>query len=74
MTVGRFTRLGAVLVRSSAMGQRRSKQAPGLVRATLEGMTGRRDDFPGGPQTTTLHVIDQAREALAAAGRVVPKS
>jgi len=44
------------------------------VRATLEGMTGRRDDFPGGPQTTTLHVIDQARDALAAAGRVVPKS
>jgi len=44
------------------------------VRATLEGMTGRRDDFPGGPQTTTLHVIDQVRDALAAAGRVVPKS
>jgi acetoin utilization deacetylase AcuC-like enzyme len=44
------------------------------VRATLEVMTGRREEFPGGPQTTTLHVIDQARDALAAAGNVVPKS
>jgi acetoin utilization deacetylase AcuC-like enzyme len=44
------------------------------VRATLEVMTGRREEFPGGPQTTTLHAIDQAREALAAAGRAVPKT
>jgi len=44
------------------------------VRATLEVLTGRREDFPGGPQTTTLHAIDDAREALRAAGRVVPRS
>jgi acetoin utilization deacetylase AcuC-like enzyme len=44
------------------------------VRATLEVLTGRREDFPQGPQTTTLHALDNAREALRAAGRVVPKS
>jgi hypothetical protein len=44
------------------------------VRATLEVLTGRREDFPAGPQTTTLHAIDDTREALRAAGRVVPKS
>jgi acetoin utilization deacetylase AcuC-like enzyme len=44
------------------------------VRATLEVLTGRREDFPRGPQTTTVHAIDQAREALGAAGRAVPKS
>jgi len=44
------------------------------VRATLEVLTGRREDFPHGPQTTTLHALDNAREALRAAGRVVPKS
>ena len=44
------------------------------VRATLEVLTGRREDFPAGPQTTTLHALDNAREALRAAGRVVPKS
>jgi len=44
------------------------------VRAALEVMTGRREDFPGGPQTTTLHAIDGAREALRAAGRPVPKT
>ena len=44
------------------------------VRAALEVMTGRREDFPAGPQTTTLHAIDNTRAALQAAGRVVPKS
>jgi acetoin utilization deacetylase AcuC-like enzyme len=45
------------------------------VRATLEGMTGRRDDFgPGAPDAATVHAIAEAREALAAAGRKVPKS
>jgi acetoin utilization deacetylase AcuC-like enzyme len=44
------------------------------VRAALEAMTGRREDFPHGPQSTTLHVIDNVREALRAAGRAVPKS
>jgi acetoin utilization deacetylase AcuC-like enzyme len=44
------------------------------VRAALEVMTGRREDFPTGPQTTTLHAIDNTRAALQAAGRVVPKS
>ena len=45
------------------------------VRATLEVLTGRREDFPHGPgRPTTLHALDDAREALRAAGRVVPKS
>jgi len=44
------------------------------VRATLEVLAGRREDFPHGPQTTTLHAIDQARNALHAAGRDVPKT
>jgi acetoin utilization deacetylase AcuC-like enzyme len=44
------------------------------VRASLEVMTGRREDFPDGPQSTTLHVLDNVREALRAAGRAVPKS
>src|SRR5215471_6753457 len=44
------------------------------VRAALEVMTGRREDFPTGPQTTTLHAIDNTRAALEAAGRAVPKS
>ena len=42
--------------------------------AALEVLAGRREDFPQGPQTTTLHVLDNAREALRAAGRAVPKS
>jgi len=44
------------------------------VRATLEVMTGRREDFPKGPDAPTLAAIDDAREALRAAGRVVPKT
>jgi acetoin utilization deacetylase AcuC-like enzyme len=45
------------------------------VRATLEGMTGRRDDFgAGSPDRATVAAIAEAREALAAAGRKVPKS
>ena len=44
------------------------------VRAALEVMTGRREEFPRGPQSTTLHVLDNVREALRAAGRAVPKS
>src|SRR5436190_5693775 len=44
------------------------------VRATLEVLTGRREDFPRGAQTTTVHAIDQARDALRAAGRDLPKS
>ena len=44
------------------------------VRATLEVLTGRREDFPGGPDTDTLEAIGEAREALQAAGRAVPKS
>ncbi len=46
------------------------------VRATLEVLAGRREDFPGGggPGTDTLEAIGEAREALQAAGRAVPKS
>jgi acetoin utilization deacetylase AcuC-like enzyme len=45
------------------------------VRATLEVLTGRRDDFgAGGPDTATVHAIDETRAALSAAGRAVPKS
>ena len=45
------------------------------VRATLEVMTGRREDFgPAGPDAATLDAIGEAREALAAAGRAVPKT
>jgi len=44
------------------------------VRASLEVLTGRREDFPGGPQTATLDAIGEAREALRAAGRAVPKT
>jgi acetoin utilization deacetylase AcuC-like enzyme len=45
------------------------------VRATLEVMTGRRDDFgPGGPDSATVQAIGEARDALAAAGHKVPKS
>jgi len=38
------------------------------VRATLEVMTGRREDFPKGPDSATVAAIDEAREALRAAG------
>jgi acetoin utilization deacetylase AcuC-like enzyme len=44
------------------------------VRAALEVMTGRREDFPGGPGTATLHAIQEARDALGAAGKVIPKT
>jgi acetoin utilization deacetylase AcuC-like enzyme len=44
------------------------------VRATVEVMTGRREDFPAGPGTATLDAIDEARGALAAVGRAVPRS
>jgi acetoin utilization deacetylase AcuC-like enzyme len=45
------------------------------VRATLEVLTGRREDFAAhGPGAATLDAIGQAREALQAAGRVVPKT
>ena len=44
------------------------------VRATLEVMTGRREEFPGGPGAATLDAIGEARAALGAAGRAVPKS
>ena len=45
------------------------------VRATLEVLAGRREDFgPGGPDAATLHAIEQTREALRAVGRVVPKT
>jgi acetoin utilization deacetylase AcuC-like enzyme len=44
------------------------------VRAALEVLTGRREDFPTGPGAATLHAIGEAREALHAAGRTVPKS
>ena len=45
------------------------------VRATLEVMAGRREDFgPGGPDPATLDAIGEARDALAAAGRAVPKT
>jgi acetoin utilization deacetylase AcuC-like enzyme len=44
------------------------------VRAALEVMTGRREEFPTGPGAAVLRAIGDAREALAAAGRVVPKS
>ena len=44
------------------------------VRATLEVMTGHREDFPAGPAPATVDAIGEAREALAAAGRKVPKS
>ena len=44
------------------------------VRATLEVLTGRREDFVSGPQAATLEAIGEARQALAAAGRAVPKS
>ena len=38
------------------------------VRATLEVLTGRREDFPQGPQTTTLHALDNARDGAARRG------
>ena len=44
------------------------------VRATLEVLTGRREDFPKGPDAATLHAIEETRAALRAAGRVVPKT
>jgi len=44
------------------------------VRATLEVMTGRREEFPAGPGAATLEAIGEARAALGAAGRAVPKS
>jgi acetoin utilization deacetylase AcuC-like enzyme len=44
------------------------------VRATLEVLAGRREDFPAGPGRDTLEAIGEAREALQAAGRAVPKS
>ncbi|HEY7372158.1 MAG TPA: histone deacetylase [Polyangia bacterium] len=44
------------------------------VRAALEVLAGRREDFPGGAQAATLDAIGEAREALRAAGRAVPKS
>jgi acetoin utilization deacetylase AcuC-like enzyme len=48
---------------------------PASVRATLEVLTGRREDFAArGPGAATLDAIGQTREALRAAGRVVPKT
>ena len=46
------------------------------VRATLEVMTGRRDDFPGraGAGPATVAAITQARAALTAAGTPVPET
>jgi len=44
------------------------------VRAALEVLAGRHEDFPGGPQAATLEAIGAARAALRAAGRAVPKS
>ena len=44
------------------------------VRATLEVLTGRREDFAGGPGAETLAAIGEARAALQAAGRAVPKT
>jgi acetoin utilization deacetylase AcuC-like enzyme len=44
------------------------------VRAALEVLTGRREEFPGGPDAATLRAIGEARAALRAAGRPVPKT
>jgi acetoin utilization deacetylase AcuC-like enzyme len=45
------------------------------VRATIEALNGRREDFAAhGPSAATLDAIGRAREALRAAGRAVPKT
>jgi acetoin utilization deacetylase AcuC-like enzyme len=46
------------------------------VRATLEVLAGRRDDFPAraGVGTATVHALAEARAALAAAGAPVPET
>ncbi|HVY40950.1 MAG TPA: histone deacetylase [Polyangia bacterium] len=44
------------------------------VRASLEVMAGRREDFPRGVGPETVDAIAAARDALRAAGRLVPKT
>ena len=46
------------------------------VRATLEVMAGRRDDFPAraGAGPATVAAVTEARAALAAAGAPVPQT
>ena len=44
------------------------------VRASLEVLTGRREDFPLGAGTDPALAMAATRDALRAAGRVVPKT
>jgi acetoin utilization deacetylase AcuC-like enzyme len=44
------------------------------VRATLEVLTGRREEFPLGAGTDPVLAISAARDALRAGGRIVPKT
>jgi acetoin utilization deacetylase AcuC-like enzyme len=46
----------------------------GSVRATLEVLTGRREDFPLGAGTDVALAVASAREALRGVGRIVPKT
>ena len=44
------------------------------VRASLEALRGRRDDFPGAPGSETVHAVAAARAALQAGGRPLPET
>ena len=44
------------------------------VRASLEALRGRRDDFPDGPGRETVHAVAAARAALQAGGRPLPET
>lgn len=44
------------------------------VRASLEALTGRRDEFPAGAGLETVRAVAAARAALRAAGRPVPET
>jgi acetoin utilization deacetylase AcuC-like enzyme len=44
------------------------------VRASLEVLTGRREEFPRGAGTDAVGAVAAARDALRAAGRLVPKT
>jgi hypothetical protein len=44
------------------------------VRASLEVLAGRREDFPHDAGPEAVDAIAEARDALRAAGRLVPKT
>ena len=46
----------------------------GSVRACLEALGGRREEFPAGVGTEAPRAVAETRAALAAAGRPVPKT